>query len=318
MFFYSLGVLIVIIFACSIFYHYQWNPETIRGIFRPFYKDHTIFGATVTILAIFWILFIFEAKTITFKIIYLILALIFLFGVVLSTSRAAILSVIFGATIWVLFLLKVRIKHMLFACVIGIAVLIIFRDQVYKLFYENKYVSHTSNASYWEQIESSSNISSDLSNLERINRWVSGLKMFEVKPFVGFGPGTYQFEYIPYQKPELMNRLSVLNPWHPPENSGGTAHSEYVLALSEMGICGMVSLLLLFGRWFWIAFNLASFHHRRSIIIIAFTVISTYMFHALFNNFLNTDKFAFLFWGFSAWMTANYELKSHDTNKLLS
>jgi O-antigen ligase len=162
-----------------------------------------------------------------------------------------------------------------------------------------------------ERIESSANITTDISNLERLNRWYSGLKMAKEKPLTGFGPGTYQFKYIPYQNPKLMNRLTVKSHWHIPENSGGTAHSEYILALSEMGIFGLVSLLLLFGRWFWIALEKASTHPQRKNILIAFAVLSTYLFHGAFNNFLNTDKLAFLFWGFAAWMVANYELKSN-------
>jgi hypothetical protein len=70
-------------------------------------------------------------------------------------------------------------------------------------------------------------------------------------------------------------------------------------------------VLLLFGRWFWIALEKAYTHPQRKNILIAFAVLSSYLFHGAFNNFLNTDKFAFLFWGFAAWMVANYELKSN-------
>ncbi len=39
----------------------------------------------------------------------------------------------------------------------------------------------------------------------------------------------------------------------------------------------------------------------------ALVALSTYFFHALVNNFLTTDKFAFLFWGTAAWLLASYD-----------
>ena len=39
-----------------------------------------------------------------------------------------------------------------------------------------------------ERLESMSNISSDASNLERLNRWNSAIKLFLKRPFWGWGP----------------------------------------------------------------------------------------------------------------------------------
>jgi len=116
-------------------------------------------------------------------------------------------------------------------------------------------VSHDPHAGMLERTGSAANVTTDLSNLERMNRWVAAWRMFREKPLTGFGPGTYQFAYIPYQEPGLINRLSVTNPWDVPEGSGGTAHSEYLLALSEMGIMGLLGWIVLLGRWTWVAFE---------------------------------------------------------------
>lgn len=50
-----------------------------------------------------------------------------------------------------------------------------------------------------EHLQSISNISTDASNLERINRWHSAFRMFAERPIFGWGPGTYSFEYAPFQ-----------------------------------------------------------------------------------------------------------------------
>jgi len=310
---FSLSQLIVLAFSIYQFSGYNWNPVTTKGIFRPFYKDHTIFGAAEAILASFWLLYAIKVSSSKLKLIFLVLGIIFLAGVFLSSSRAAFLSVLFFFFVWAALQLRIRIRHITLVFLLGFLFIGLYQNHLIRFLYSNKYVSHDYNSGYVERIESSGNISTDISNLERLNRWYSGFKMAGEKPFTGFGPGTYQFKYIPYQNPKLMNRLTVKNYWHIPENSGGTAHSEYVLALSEMGIFGLASLLLLIGRWFWIAFEKNRIDSHRKNILIAFAVISTYLFHGAFNNFLNTDKFAFLFWGFAAWLAANYELNTNST-----
>src|SRR5690606_3361999 len=90
-----------------------------------------------------------------------------------------------------------------------------------------------------EHIQSISNITTDASNLERINRWNSALEMFEEKPFFGWGPGTYAFQYAPFQSAQDKTIIST--------NAGdmGNAHSELLGPLSEQGIFGPLLYVLL-------------------------------------------------------------------------
>lgn len=307
---FSLSQLLVVGWSVYQFAGYDFNTVTIKGIFRPFYKDHTIMGATCALLSMFWLLSIGKGKHLRLKFLPAFLGLAFLGSVLLSFSRAAFLSFVFAVMVWIALRLHIRIKHLAILAIGSLLLAVIYRQPILEALSSNRNLSHDASASYLERLESSGNISTDLSNLERFNRWYSGIKMAQQKPLAGFGPGTYQFQYIPYQNPRLMNRLTVKSHWHIPENSGGTAHSEYILALSEMGIPGFISLLALFGRWIWIVFEKRGTSHPHLCILTAFAVLSTYLFHGAFNNFLNTDKFAFLFWGFAAWLAANYELTS--------
>ena len=97
---------------------------------------------------------------------------------------------------------------------------------------KNKH-EHTTEA-FEEKIQSAANVTTDASNLERINRWDCAYQMFKKKPVLGFGPGTYAFEYAPFQDPENLTIIST--------NFGdmGNAHSEYLSALSESGIIGLL------------------------------------------------------------------------------
>src|SRR5262249_38719746 len=151
-----------------------------------------------------------------------------------------------------------------------ILILLFFnREWVKESFQKNSVNSNELNAGLYEHIFSLTNITSDLSNAERVNRWKCAVRMFFDKPWLGFGPGTYQFQYFQYQKKEDMTPVSILEPikpgattysWSPNngitlegtapayQGNGGTAHSEYFLALSETGIFSLiifVGLLLL-------------------------------------------------------------------------
>ena len=309
---YSLSFALVIAYATFRFGQMGFNPVVVKGIFLPFYKDHTITGATAGILSAYWFANAFNSQKLTDRMIQLLAGLFFLYAVFLTHSRAAIYSLLAFACIWMILRLKIHYRYLVLTGAIAMFLAVIFHQQLYDRLYYNKYVSRKQTMEWPEFLKSVGNVTTDESNVERLNRWYSGVKMFMVRPVTGFGPGTYQFAYIPYQKPELMNRLTVKDPMKIPENSGGTAHSEYILSLSEMGVPGFVALLLLLYRWSVIAFIKARQHPGRKWIIVAFSAISTYLFHALFNNFLDTDKFAFLFWGMAAYLIAVYELKYEE------
>ena len=88
-------------------------------------------------------------------------------------------------------------------------------------------------------VASISNISTDASNLERINRWNSAMRMFHDRPVFGWGPGTYQFKYAPYQRSSEMTVIST--------NAGdrGNAHSEYIGPLAEEGVLGTATFIFI-------------------------------------------------------------------------
>ena len=302
---FTAGLALVLCWGLFWYWHYGWNPVVVRGIFHPFFKDHTIFGASAALLSAFWIGQRFLVREKKRRLMFFLVGLICILCVLISSGRAAFLSLLVSAAVFALLWMRVRFLYLAIAVMLVAATLWIVRSPVIERMQQVEMTSDDPSLGWVERKGTVANISTDVSNLERLNRWVSAWRMFRERPFTGFGPGTYQFEYIPYQEPSLMNRLTVTDPFDIPEGSGGTAHSEYFLALSEMGIPGIASWLLLMGRFVWIAFTRRKSKTGRLEIQIAFVALSTYFFHALFNNFLTTDKFAFLFWGMAAWFIAN-------------
>ncbi len=309
---YSMGMIVVLLWSLFRFWQWDWNPIVMRGIFLPFYNDHTIFGAAAAILAALWLSTVTLCRNNKTRIFWLVTGLVFLMTVIYSTSRAALLSIPLFILVLALLYLKLKVRHLLIIGGLFLLGVMVFRQPLINRMQQVEALSYDVNAGIGERTVSSANISTDVSNVERLNRWVSAWRMFKERPLTGFGPGTYQFTYIPYQEPSLMNRLTVTDPWNVPEGSGGTAHSEYLLALSEMGVLGLAGWLLFIGRLMFLAFNRSIGHRSRVTLIAAFAALATYFFHAFFNNFLNTDKFAFLFWGTAAWLVTKYHTRDEE------
>lgn len=315
MLFYGMGLLVVMLWGIFQYWKYGWNPIVMRGVFYPFYNDHTIFGASAALLAAFFLGRTWSATNRKTKIVYFVTGFALIVAVLFSTSRAAFLSLLFFFFIMLLLRWQLRPRHIVGLLTLAIIGGLFLYQPLANRLQKVEATSSNHDAGMLERTRSAANISTDVSNVERMNRWVSAWRMFKEKPLTGFGPGTYQFKYIPYQDPALANRLTVTDPYNVPEGSGGTAHNEYLLAMSEMGIMGLLGWLVLAGRWIFVAFNTRKTHPHRKEIVVAFAALSTYFFHGMFNNFLSTDKFAFLFWGTAAWMIANYSFEGRGSKE---
>lgn len=143
-------------------------------------------------------------------------------------------------------------------------------------------------------------LASDVSTRERLNRYACALRMVADRPWTGFGPGTFQFQYLPYQKPEEMTRISRKAPLEKrgPENygRGGGAHSEYLQALGELGWPGLTLWLALLAAG--LATTIRRFRQTREQkwLFLSLMLLS-YLTLGLVNNFLHDARVAALVWG---------------------
>ena len=154
-----------------------------------------------------------------------------------------------------------------------------------------------SSADLGQHLRSSSNISTDQSNLERINRWKCALRMSEEKPLFGWGPGTYQFNYGPFQK--AADRTIISTDF----GDAGNAHSEYLGTMSESGLPGALLYLLL--TVFIVITGIRVWYREKRtyngyFALAILTGLMTYVIHGIMNSFLDSDKIAALWWGFAA------------------
>lgn len=280
------------------------NKQAAHWVMTPFFNDHTSYGAVIAMFIPFLVFFAFRAESgVTMRWISRGVLLILLVAFILSYTRAAWLSLILAAGVWVLIKLKIRFRTMMYSLISVLAIVFVFQKQILQYLEKN---DDESSSNLMEHFSSMSNITSDASNLERLNRWSAAVRMFKDKPVFGFGPGTYMFKYAPFQLSRDRTIIST--------NMGdaGNAHSEYLGPLAESGLLGLVSMVLLVIVVMYTAISTYSRLENpdhKSLVLTAFLSLITYYAHGFMNNFLDTDKAAVPFWGFTA-MIVLLDLKS--------
>ncbi len=296
---YIFGLAAVIVYTVYQHYLNGFDAQIAHWVMWPFFKDHTSYGA---ILAFFFPallgLTFFNTRSNLLKVLMGIIVLIFIVGIVLSYTRAAWLSLIAAMCVCLLMIFKVRFQYILFLVAILAGAFLMVRDDLLMKLDEN---DQESSGDLMNHVQSMSNISTDASNLERINRWKSAWRMFLDRPVVGFGPNTYQFQYAPYQHPDEKTIISTNNA------DMGNAHSEYLGPLAEQGLPGSIWVLLLVGVFFYKGITLyigLPPGQLRMLTMIATLGLVTYWTHAFLNNFLDTDKASVAVWGSLAVLTA--------------
>jgi O-antigen ligase len=293
---YSIPMLIVIVYAISRHIGYGlFDKEASHFVMNPFFRDHTSYGAVLAML-FFAVggMVLADNRSILIRLFGWTVWMIITIALVLSYTRAAWISVLLGLTVYVVVKFKIRFRYILVAT--GILA-VLFLGQQTEIIRKMKRNQQTSSATLSEHVQSISNITTDDSNLERINRWKSALRMFRERPVFGWGPGTYMFRYAPFQKSSDKTDIST------DFGDLGNAHSEYIGPLAESGFPGSLSFLLIGLASLYTGFRVyRQLHDKKMKQLVLALVLGfiTYLIHGTLNNFLDTDKASALFWGFSA------------------
>lgn len=278
----------------------------------PFYNDHTDYASAIVMILVFVAgMYFIRKKTTQFnKFIYISFTGFFFIALILSYTRASWLSLVIALGFLAALLLKIRLRIIFLVIGILLGLFLFFRTDIIIALERN---NQDSDKSLAKHLTSMTNISTDASNMERINRWNCALRMFDDRPFFGFGPGTYQFIYGAYQKKSEMTIISTTR------GDVGNAHSEYLGPLAESGVLGTVTFVLILITTMATAGKLIFRSKRRKVRLLALTLLIgllSYYFHGLMNDFLGTDKLASLFWGFTAMIVALDVYHTHGLKKL--
>jgi len=290
-----------------------YDKQAAHFVMTPFYNDHTSYGAVIAMYIPFLVLFAFSNNyKPKIRTVALLVLGILLLGFVLSYARAAWLSMVVALGVFTVIKLKIKFQPLFITFATILILFLVFQNRIFMAMENN---SKQSSANISEHITSATNITTDASNLERINRWSCALQMFSERPVFGFGPGTYMFKYAPYQLKENRTIISTNS------GDGGNAHSEYLGPLSESGVLGMLSFMLILGVVIYTAvhaYTRLTDSRMRGLVLAALVGLVTYYFHGLLNNFLDTDKLSVPFWGYTAIIVAAdiYSRKNMEAKKI--
>ena len=266
LFAFSMAGVVIYTLVHHSFYHFRADQALLAPM--PFFPENTLYAATVGMV----VLGLNKERA--------WLMLFFLIGLFCSFCRAAWLSVAMTGIVGLLLVFREKWRLFAFVGMAFFTATFLFKGQIFD------------------------GMAKDVSMLERLNRYACALRMAHDRPWTGFGPGTFQFQYIPYQRPEEMTRISATEPVLERSPAtygrGGGAHSEYLQALAEAGWPGLLLWLALTAAVLWAGFN-SFFREKtkeRQWFALALTLsLLTLFLHGLVNNMLHDGRVAALVWG---------------------
>lgn len=262
----------------------------------PFYRNHVIYAATVTI----FYPFIFLARTwyksnIIISTFLKFNQLFFPIVIYFTYTRACMLALGVGLVFY--FLMKKNwVKKILVISLVVISVIAAF------LSYENNYLKYSPeftktvyHDSYDNHIEATFE-GHDASSMERINMWIGAIRMFPDYPVFGVGPGNF----YPYYKSYTVVHYHT---WVSDNELKLSCHNYFLLMLSEQGIVGCLLFILLTIVLF---FTIESYYHRsnnqqtKNVIICVGVGMSMLYVNLTLSDLIETAKIGSLFYLFIA------------------
>ncbi len=290
-----------------------FSETAAHWVMWPFFKDHTSYGAIIALMYPLIVYGLYKSKKLSLEqFLSFGIFMIFTVGLILSYTRAAWVSLVGALGVWVLVKLRIDYKVVILGAAALTGFYFGFEEQIIHELESNR---QDSSGNITEHIQSITNISSDASNLERLNRWNSAIRMFEEKPLLGFGPGTYMFTYARYQKSSDKTIISTN------QGDGGNAHSEYLGPLSESGVLGALTTLWIFilsiATGIRLYYKLDHKPYLKGVVLSIVLGLVTYYLHGILNNYLDTDKASIPVWGMMSILVAVhiYHLRSPKSLK---
>jgi len=220
-----------------------WTFEKINESVRPFFRNHVNYSSVLIFMVplLIAILQLVGSKKIEFFLYFLLIGV--LIAVYFSYARGAWLALIAGLIAY--WLLKKRLMVFGFLSVLVLILIGVFWIKLNERYvkFSNDYSSTIFHSNFREHLIATYQLK-DLSNAERIYRWVAGVRMIKDNWQTGSGPSTFYSQYKSYALPAFKTYVSKN-----PEKS--TVHNYFLLMLIEQGVIGCLLFLALLTAAFW-------------------------------------------------------------------
>lgn len=270
--------------------------QHVNAAARPLFNEHGTFAA--------YLCFAFPMAVVSFlwsdgrprRIWYGSVTGVIFAGIVLSLTRAAWLGILGMIAAVTFYLLRRSRAGRGLAMGVGVGIVIV--AAVMAIAPQASIVKHALSI-----VDTKSNVS----NLERFNRWVAAIDMFKDHPFGGVGYGAYPYYFGDYQHIRLSTTES---------GPGAGAHSVILSILAETGIAGgIVNLMFVFGLIVIVRRTLARAagpgvdgRRIKQMTLALGAGLLAYTIHGMFNYYHNTDKVNIPLWAFVGALVACFGL----------
>lgn len=255
-------------------------------VVRPFFRNHVNYAAiSVVCLPFVWAFYRVNKLEKKSNHWMTLVFIIFVTGIYFSYTRAAILSMFIAWGAW--YIIKRRwVKQALFLSSVLAIVGIIY------LSWNNKYMDfapdyeRTITHTEFDNLLEATYKLEDISSMERVYRWMSGVEMIKERFWLGFGPGSFYPNYKFYSISRFQTYVS-----NNPDQSG--IHNYFLMTWVEQGLIGF---LLFIALCFVLLMTGENVYHRCNdprdkYIIMASTLGFIIIFAmCLINDLIETDK----------------------------
>jgi O-antigen ligase len=247
------------------------------GAARPFFPEHGTYSLYLAMILPLALLATLQGEG-KRRLFYSTATLAIAFGIALSFTRAAWLSVVLvlPVTVGIWALRRKSLKTIAWAG--GLAALVLIA--IAGIGAEGRITRHAGSVVETENV----------SNLERLNRWMAAAEMTKDRPWLGVGYGEYPAEYPEYRRKVIVTDQAYFYMG---------AHSEPLRILSETGTAGFAASFWLIAAASVIGIRTYRAARDPRTGLLALGVISglaTYLIHTAFNSYPGIDKITIPFW----------------------
>lgn len=243
-----------IVTVIALIRHGKWNLtfETVNEAVSPFFRNHVNYSSLLVFMLPVQIAFIQLTKKKVRRSLCIVLC-ISVVALYFSYSRGAWLAFVIGMiAYWLLKKRQLFIAFVAFILIVAATFFWVSKNDRY-INFSNDYKTTIFHSDFREHLIATYKLK-DLSNAERIYRWVAGVRMVNDSWKTGLGPSTFYSLYKAYTLPAFKTYVSN-NPEH------STVHNYFLLMAIEQGIIGLLLFVALIAAVFWYAQKI---YHRTS------------------------------------------------------
>lgn len=224
---------------------YNWSFKNVNEALTPFFRNHVMYSALLVFTVPVQIAVIQLSKSRKAKFFVPCLLMITIAALYFSYARGSWIALTAG--IFSYWLLRRRLLLIGFLVFVFLSVGVVFwlGSKDHYLDYPNDYKTTIFHSNFREHLIATYKLK-DLSNAERIYRWVAGVQMAKDYWKTGAGPTTFYEQYKSYAVPAFKTYVSD-NKEH------STVHNYFLLMLIEQGILGLLLFIVLLSFIFWYA-----------------------------------------------------------------